>query len=195
MRARRGSEGFERLALCALWLMALASPAMAADARTTFIADNRCQITLRLDMIHARKGEPNRYLVVADRSEPRSYIQCLLEEDDTQMLCEASSGFYSVKPGIEPPGLSWHGLAVIEAAGFSTDDSEGNFQKLLAISNPDRDFHDVAGLLLGLLYDAYGVRRGEKLEYKAPLAKSPRGHGLVCPAQLSGFRAEIGERA
>lgn len=174
----------------AVWVFSLAapvSPAMGADARAKFIADNRCQITLRLDMIHARKGEPNRYLVVADRAEPRSYVQCLLEEDDTQMLCEAASGFYSVKPGIEPPGLPLRSLAAIEAAGFSTDDAEGNFQKLLAISNPDKDFHDVAGLLLGLLYDAYGVRQGRALEYKAPLAKLPRGHGLVCPAQLSGL--------
>lgn len=173
-----------RLAAACVWLALLVPPAVAADARAKFIADNLCQIVVRLDMIHARRDEPDRYLVVSLADDNAQYAQCLFLESDTQLLCEVASGFYTVAEGTPAPQVRESFLAIIAAAGFSTDYSDGNFQRLILIENVGPDFHDVAGLLLGLMYDFFGAREDDDLTYTAPLADvSPEG--LACRKDLS----------
>lgn len=147
-------------------------PPMAAtqDGRAQFISDHRCGIIVRLHMIHSQPGAPNRFLAIHPARDPGAYVQCLLSEEDTEILCEAASGFYSVPDGETPPPVPPERVAVMVAAGFSTDTSDGNFQKLMAVTDPARDFETVADLLLGILHDAFGARPGALLRYDAPLA-------------------------
>lgn len=170
-----------RLAAACVWLALLAPPAMAEDGRTKFIAENRCQITHRLFMTYLQRQKLDRFVVVEVKGGNQQYVQCLLLEDNKQMLCEAASGFYGVKKGEARDEVLMSNLAILEAAGFDTDSSEGNFQKLLVISQPRGDFDRVADLMLGLLYDIYGARRGDRLTYEAPLAMVS-SDGYKCPA-------------
>ncbi|MFG1410559.1 hypothetical protein V5G24_05540 [Xanthobacter sp. VTT E-85241] len=170
-----------RLVAACVWLAFLVPSAMAADGRAKFIAENHCQITHRLFMTYLQRQKLDRFVVASVKGGNQQYVQCLLLEDNKQMLCEAASGFYGVKKGEARDEVRMSNLAILEAAGFDTDSSEGNFQKLLVISQPTGDFDRVADLMLGLLYDIYGARRGDRLTYVAPMAME-LFDGYKCPA-------------
>lgn len=159
--------------------------AEALDSRATFIADNRCAIIVRLHMIHSQPGATDRFLAVHPARDPDAYVQCLLGEDDTEILCEAASGFYSVPEGETPPPVPPERVAVMAAAGFSTDTLDGNFQKLIAVTDPARDFEQVADLLLGILHDGFGAGPGTILRYTAPLAPLESAGGGGCAFRIS----------
>ncbi len=69
-------------------------------------------------------------------------------------------------------------LAALAKLGFSTDDSKGNYQRMIDIASPD-DFGAVADVILSALYETYGARTDSKIEWQAPLAPG-RGIFLVC---------------
>ncbi len=171
-RRRWGAAGRRWLSVLAL-LSALLVPGRAsAEPRGTFIAENRCQIVVRLNAIHAQRGAPDRFLVAAARGRGQAYVQCLLVDEDTNLLCEASSGYYAAKEGaprVVPPAPP-AALAHLRAAQFEGDGNDGNFQRMIALKYPSSDFQMVADLLLGLLFDVYGVTRSADLRYTAPLA-------------------------
>lgn len=161
--------------------------AEAPGSRAAFIADNRCAIIARLHMIHSQPGTADRFLAVYLARDSGAYVQCLLEADDTEILCEAASGFYSVPEGETPPPVPPERVAVMAAAGFSTDASDGNFQKLIVIADHARDFEQVADLLLGILYDAFGARPWTPLRYVAPLAGARRVKGCAFKISALGW--------
>ena len=93
------------------------------------------------------------------------------------MLCEASSGFYETKPGAPRTAhLAPAKIAALGRLGFSTDDSRGNFSLDVAVSK-EPDFDRTADLILRALYDGYGARDGDALEFTAPFAP---GLTLAC---------------
>lgn len=142
-----------------------------------FLEANRCLIMERLDIIHAASGTgaANPYIVVSLAGEPQSYVQCLFLGDGS-MLCEASSGYYAQLPG-EPRKFQATpaALAALERLGFSTDDSVGNFQRLVDVNSP-ADVAPAADLILSALYFGYHAWPDTPLEIEAPLAP-------VAPAQ------------
>ncbi|OYW34577.1 MAG: hypothetical protein B7Z41_01765 [Rhizobiales bacterium 12-66-7] len=170
-----------RLVAACVWLAFLVPSAMAADGRAKFIAENHCQITHRLFMTYLQRQKLDRFVVASVKGGNQQYVQCLLLEDNKQMLCEAASGFYGVKKGEARDEVRMSNLAILEAAGFDTDSSEGNFQKLLVILKPGEDLDRVADMMLGLLYDLFGARRGDQLTYVAPMAMDLSDRSR-CPA-------------
>lgn len=161
--------------------LVLALGAMAAIAQITgslrdFLIEYRCPVVDRLERIY-EAGDPtsqrNRFLAVTNPGHPHGYVQCMFVENRTKILCEASSGFY-----FDPAGatrsfrLSLEAIAALGRLGFSTDDSEGNFQTLFDIAAPP-DFNVLADLILKALHDAYGARAETNLEFNAPFAPRP----------------------
>jgi hypothetical protein len=158
----------------AIVCMVAAADAAAAERPTglqAFINTYRCAVIERLQLIHLNRAhETDRFLVLALRRNQEMYVQCLFMDDDRQMLCEASSGFYAQLPG-EPRRfrVTPQGLGALARLGFSTDDSRGNYQRLIGLSST-ADFPLVADLILSALYQAYGARIGSDMEWKSPLA-------------------------
>ena len=157
-------------------MLAVAGAARADPADLAgFLAAYRCDLVERLRMIHADRTPKDRYLILAIKEGPRGYVQCLFVENDTRLLCEAESGFYEPKAG-EPRRFRVRpeGVAALARLGFSTDDSKGNYQRLIPLDGSD-DFAGVADVILTALYEAYGARMDSELEWQAPLAP---GKGL-----------------
>lgn len=136
-----------------------------------FIATYRCAVVERLEVIHVnRERDTDRFLILALKASPQSYVQCLFLDGDSRMLCEASSGFYAQLP-VENRRfrMSPEGLAALARLGFSTDDSEGNFQRMIDIKSP-ADLNAVADLILSAFYEVYGARVGSQMKWVSPLA-------------------------
>jgi len=159
----------------ATMLAASAARADSADL-ANFLATYRCDVVERLGMIHPGRAPKDRYLILAIKEGPRGSVQCLFVENDARLLCEAESGFYAQKAG-EPRQfrVSPEGIAVLARLGFSTDDSEGNYQRLIPLDGGG-DFSAIADVILTALYEAYGARIDSRLEWEAPLAP---GKGLL----------------
>ena len=145
-----------------------------------YVATYKCEIAARIARIHASPTPKFRYIVVSPKNAPGNYVQCLFVEDDARMLCEAASGYYA-KPASQSPSpiVSPDGLLALSALGFSTDGSEGNFQRFSASRSPD-DFGAIAELLLSALYEGYGARLPAKLEVIAPLGRFHRAMRGAC---------------
>jgi hypothetical protein len=81
----------------------------------------------------------------------------------------ASSGFYFTKPD-EPRQLRVKPRKekILGRLGFSTDGTEGNYQRMIELGTPP-DLLKVADLMLTTLYEVYGAQAGIALEMKAPL--------------------------
>ena len=91
--------------------------------------------------------------------------------------CFAKRSQDFTNPRLASPGdfaSGRRGVAALARLGFSTDDSEGNYQRLIPLDGSD-DFAGVADVILTALYEAYGARMDSKLEWQAPLAP---GKGL-----------------
>jgi len=162
-----------------------AAGAEAASARLgAFLDTYRCVVVEHLTAIYARRGEENRYLILSLGGQ--RYVQCLFFDADRQIMCEASSGFYA-QPDGEPRRfrVAERGIAALGRLGFSTDDSEGNYQRQFEIVGRD-DFPGIADLLLSALYLAYGARPGMQIEVEAPLAREGGSGILYSPCMPVG---------
>ena len=142
------------------------------DSLGSFLSAYRCPVTLRLASIHARgdrKREDERFLILALAQSELSYVQCEFFDDDQQMMCEAASGFYAAPKGAPRTAyLPAHSVAALAKLGFSTDDSHGNFQRVVETPDPS-DFAAVAEVLLTTLYETYGARLDTKIEVHSAL--------------------------
>ncbi|MEZ5826910.1 MAG: hypothetical protein R3D30_07310 [Hyphomicrobiales bacterium] len=153
------------------------------DAMTlhTFLLTYRCAVVERLQMIHDnRDRKRDRFIVLAMRLRPQSYVQCIFLDGDRRVLCEASSGFYAT-PAVQDRSyrLPEYRVAALARLGFSTDDSEGNFQKLITFDG-EPDLAVIADLILSTLYEVYDARIGSNLEWVSPLADiDPRKSACV----------------
>jgi hypothetical protein len=147
-----------------------------ADDRDTFVYTFECSVVELLNRIHPHphmKAVDHRFLVLAPKDRGASYVQCAFDGDDRDLMCEAASGFYD-KRG-RRAHFSQARRQALARLGFSTDGSHGNFQRLFNIRNTDMH-REVADLLLGALFDGYGVRMNETIEVVAPFALK---HGML----------------
>jgi hypothetical protein len=159
-------------ALAMALLIVGSAHAQAADDLRAFLANHRCAVVERLELIHARGNRSrshNRFLVVALEQHGQSYVQCLFVTQDTRMLCEAASGFYAQRTG-EPRRfrLAPEAVAALGRLGFSTDDTQGNYRRELELGRPPK-LVAVADLMLSALYEGYGARLDTRLKLTAPM--------------------------
>jgi hypothetical protein len=160
-------------------VLSAASPAAADGGLAAFLSAHRCDVVERLRMIHADPAPKDRYLVISLLAPDRGYVQCLFVEDDRRLLCEAESGFYAQAPG-QPRQfrLAPDRLAALASLGFATDDTDGNYQRLIDAAGEAAD-DAVADAILSALYRGYGARIDSRLKWAAPLAPG-KGIFLRC---------------
>ncbi|MCJ2068609.1 hypothetical protein MKK75_07315 [Methylobacterium sp. J-030] len=165
---------------CALLMVAATSPLAAANlggttaSRARFIARHRCAIVERLDAMHrpgAVEDGRNRFIVVALHAEPQRYVQCIFEDPDTRMLCEASSGAYG-PAGDGRLKLDASARAALQALGYVQASPRENFSRSVELGHPP-DFAIAADLMLAALHDSYGARPDSVIEIQAPHGGDP----------------------
>jgi hypothetical protein len=66
-------------------------------------------------------------------------------------------------------------IGALGRLGFSTDDSNGNFEIEFDVADPP-NFNAIADLMLKALYDGFGARAGTELAFEAPYAR----HATKC---------------
>ncbi|MBS0531045.1 MAG: hypothetical protein JSS22_16875, partial [Proteobacteria bacterium] len=133
-----------------LWIVAAMmanSAAIAGDSFRDLQVAYRCEVVRRLEQIYATgdpKSDRNRYLAVSPANRPEHYVQCIFHDANTEVYCEAASGFYLTKPN-EPRRFraSAATMAALAKLGFDTDDSAGNFKIERAVGKP-ADFNALA---------------------------------------------------
>jgi hypothetical protein len=159
--------------LAAIGIMALMSGQRveADDSFSKFQSAFRCDVIERLKLIYAT-GDPinplNRYLVISTSS--LDYVQCIFHDRNSRVRCEASSGYWTTKPGGERTVYKTpRTIAALARLGFDTNDSSGNFRVDRAVGQPI-DFTTLTDLMLRALHDGYGERNNSKLTFKAPFA-------------------------
>ncbi len=155
----------------AVAMLAAVGPVAAGSSTdlTAFLAAYRCDV-------ERAANDPRRsdaQVLFGDRAaliRPRPACSPPLVENDSKILCEAESGFYRQKAG-EPRQfrVTPQALAALARLGFSTDDSKGNYRRIIDLTGAG-DFTVVADLLLSALYQGYGARLNSRLEWEAPLA-------------------------
>lgn len=123
----------------------------------------------RLDAICANTlSTKDRFLSISIADGRNAYVQVLFTDNDSKALCEAASGFYDNDD--ERLQITPEGLAALKRHGFSTDASDGNFQREWEVADQD-DLHAIAHMLLTVLYEVYGARLHSKIKFDAPLAR------------------------
>ncbi len=140
-------------------------------AKKDFIEARKCHVIERLQMVYDKKTFiQNRYLILSIKNDKDNYVQCLFQDNDTRLLCEASSGFYT-KGGsaLKQSGNDY--LETLKRLGFSTDASQGNFQRMFDIQKKT-DFTEVADILLSVLFELHGARMNSVFIWDAPLAQN-----------------------
>lgn len=150
---------------------ALAAPDSGVDpgGRTLFIGEHRCAIAERLEAIHRRGSitvSRDRFIVLTLHAHPQRYVQCIFQNRDMQMLCEAASGAYG-PPGGDRLRLNASALAALAALHFVQDGPRENFARIVELGDPP-DVGIAADLMLATLHDAYGARPGAVLDIAAP---------------------------
>jgi hypothetical protein len=147
-----------------------AALAQSASEFQTFLLTYRCAVVERLKILHGTVAPKDRYFIFSLKRDPQAYVQCLFLPDQPRMLCEASSGFYLTKPG--EPRSAWHvppdRLDQLARLGFSTDDSDGNYQRMIDLGG-GVNFVAIADLILSAIYHGYGARHGTPMQWSAPL--------------------------
>lgn len=165
-----------RLALRVVASLCVAAPlsgaaAESTEARRVFLQRHHCEVTTRLAMIRDTPVVKNKFLAISPDADRGAYVQCLFNEAGDQVYCEAASGYYRT-----PNGKTWvpdmppAAVSALESLGFETKIEQGNFWQELAIKDGS-DLDGVANLMLGALFDAYGVRLGLTLNINAPLVE------------------------
>ena len=140
------------------------------------LVEYRCPVVDRLERIY-EYGDPtvemDRFIAVNLEGHPHGYVQCMFVQNQTRMVCEAASGFYFDEPG-KPRTFRLHQNAIdaLASLGFSTDDSNGNFQHEFDVG-PVPDFNAIADFILGALHDGYGARADSQLTFNVPFAPQP----------------------
>ena len=150
---------------------ALPRAADEAMSLNTFLLNYRCAVVERLAIIHENREQgTNRYFVLSLKHRMQSYVQCIFLDGDQRMLCEAASGYYAT-PAVQDRAyrLPPHRVATLARLGFDTDDSQGNFQKMIEFDGAP-DLAAVADLILSTLYEVYDARVGSNLKWHSPLA-------------------------
>jgi hypothetical protein len=160
-----------KLILICILTLAASEGVAANDSFHNFQAAYRCDVLERLKLIYAT-GDPrkplNRYLVISGPG--HDYVQCIFHDSNSRVRCEASSGFWTTKPGrARTVYQTPRAIAALASLGFGTDDSAGNFRAERSIGAP-ADFGSLADFMLRALHDGYGVRSDTKLTFKAPFA-------------------------
>ncbi len=187
------ASGWHRYASLALALsfvlgqtgVAAAEP---APALKTFVATHRCALLERLIAVHSagdRNSMRDRFLILGRADQPQAYVQCGFQERGRHLLCEASSGFYSSRPG-EPrrfrlgPGQT----AKLARYKFSADDSRGNFRRMIELGETI-NLSGVASMMLNVMHDIYGANISTRVTVNAPLVSrdvAPLASNTCAPA-------------
>lgn len=140
--------------LCFLLLVA-GGPAFAAEQTLEdFLKTYVPQVEDQLRCIHDHEmTEQDRFLVV---EMPDGYVQCLFHDNDQQIFCETSSGFWRNNNRIFSP----EELQNIRAQGFDVTVTDGNFP--LEIENSGPAFlRRLAERMLTTAYLGFGARLGD----------------------------------
>jgi hypothetical protein len=128
-------------ALAAAAVLFAPSLAAAQDVGTyhDLLVRYRCPIVDRLEQIYQAtdfSNPQNWFLIIYFAARPNDYVQCVFDTR-TRMLCEAASGYYdNVATVPRSRRLPASVIAGLGRLGFSTDDSEGNFQVWLDVADP-----------------------------------------------------------
>lgn len=146
------------------------------------LVEYRCPVVDRLEQVYSA-GDPassrHRFLAIEVPHAMQAYVQCMFHDNNTQLYCEAASGYYYDGPGEQ---RTFHHPASVIAAlgrlGFSTDDSAGNFHVDRDVADPP-NFNTLADFMLKALHDGYGARADTKLRFNAPFA--PRATSKCIP--------------
>lgn len=178
-----------RRLLLALTVVLLTLPSLAAtplQQRLDKLQEKyRCQITAYLRAIRARPlTVKHRFLIIERMARSEYYVQCLFYDNDSNIDCEAVSGYYNPDlTGFATPAQ----LAALAALGFSTDASAGNFAQQRPVPN-DGALYDIAGMLVETLVRVYDLQIDDLLVFHAPLVPfppPPRWNGdRHCPALI-----------
>ncbi|MEQ1696798.1 MAG: hypothetical protein ABL901_13245 [Hyphomicrobiaceae bacterium] len=158
---------------------AVAGPGTLQD----FVDRYHCEVTARLQILYGKdkSTEPrDRFISINAKTHLDRYVQCLFEDDNSSVLCEVASGYFSAKAG-QPRrfSLDQAGREKIKAFGFSDDDSKGNFRQIVGVKG-EANLPVLARMMLSVLYEAYGVDLKSELDIRAPLATLGRARTAAC---------------
>lgn len=155
-------------------LPGLASAQEMKSSLRELLIEYRCPVVDRLERIYEHgdhSSHRDRFIAVTVPEHRHGYVQCIFVERRSQVLCEASSGYFYDKK--DAPRTFWHPpdvVAALDRLGFSTDDSKGNFRLMREVGERP-DFNALADLILKALHDGYGARAETNLRFNAPFAK------------------------
>lgn len=167
--------------VAALVLMTAALPLVGADAGPasasgdSFVRRHRCAVVARLDAIHRRGPvdvSRDRFIVVSLRDQPQRYVQCIFEDRDTRMFCEAASGAYGPS-GERGLRLGASVREALRALRFVQDNPRENYSRTVDLGDPP-DLGIAADLMLSALHEAYGAHPGSELQIEAPNGGNPQ---------------------
>ena len=135
-----------------------------------FIDTYQCALINQLTLIHSNTSRTqDRFLVLTLARHTQKYVQCIFLDQDTRMLCEASSGSYGPRAGtVQKFRVSARGLRALAKLGFSLTGGSGNYQ--LMIEPPaSSDYRAVATLILTAIYEVYDAEANSRLRITVPL--------------------------
>jgi hypothetical protein len=155
-----------------------------------------CPIAAYLEAIRETPMTPHeRFLIVWAKDREEYYVQCLFFDNDRQILCEAASGYYY------PENKGYVTVAkgeILAELGFSTDASEGNFQRELRVD--ELGTRAIAKLIIELLARVYDLGPSDKLEYTAPRLSAIKVNPVIadperCPVPTSSLPRQLAASA
>ena len=127
-----------------------------------------CSLASVIAAIHAvpppREGKVRDRFVVLATDDAQAYVQCLFQDHDTWMICEASSGWYAT----EHLTLSADQRTRLAVLGFDTLETKGNFQQAVKTADDDA-LRRTAALMLKTSKDVYVSPHDKAFEVYAPL--------------------------
>lgn len=180
---------FSRRALGFCWILsvsflqvpfgcfAISAEEHARSELSQFISDYRCMVTAALKMVSERgvRGKSrDRFMIIDIAANPQRFVQCILVELDTKLLCEASSGRYGPPKGDKDAlVLSSADESTLKSLGFESPYGVANFHQEISLGIPP-DFESVASHLLETMYLVYGARDEEPMSLYAPTVSKDR---------------------
>jgi hypothetical protein len=141
--------------------------AASADGLSEFLSVHRCRVVATLGMIADARIDRDPFLILAwpAASPVQGYVQCLFNDDSTQIYCEAESG--ALDPEIGPP--TPEGRAALARLGFDVRKTSSNFVRRLPIRG-DADIAAVGELMLSALYLGYRGQPDRSIRFVSPNA-------------------------
>jgi hypothetical protein len=119
----------------------------------------------------------DRFLILSPRHRLAFYVQCVFDNDDQDLLCEAASGFFD--EGVKN-FLTAKKLAVLAGLGFSTDASNDNF-KMRKTFDGTPDIDALATFYIETLVRVYDFSEVEELRFTAPLITEEHNRPVEVP--------------